>query len=58
MTILEKCREYCRRISSSEEHYQELLARVYINPAVRNKECSRPGVLCENCELNKFGRYL
>ena len=42
MTVLEKCREYCRRQSTSEEHYKELLGRICINPNVRNKECSRP----------------
>jgi hypothetical protein len=54
MTVLEKCRDYCRRMSTSEEHYQKLLLNVWINPDQRNKECSRPELLCENCSLNKF----
>jgi hypothetical protein len=56
VTVLEKCRDYCKRISSSEDNYKELLGRVWINPNVRNKECSHPEVLCENCELNRFIR--
>lgn len=54
MTVLEKAREFCRRKSASEEHYKELLGRIWINPAVRNKECSKPDELCEHCSLNKF----
>lgn len=54
MTVLEKCKEYCRRQSTSEEHYKELLGRIWINPNVRNEECSRPNTICENCSLNRF----
>lgn len=54
MTVLEKCREYCKRMSTSEAHYQFLLSKVCINPQVRNQECSRPDCLCETCDKNKF----
>lgn len=54
MTVLEKCRDYCKRVSTSEDHYMFLLDNVHILPTVRNKECSRPERLCENCDLNKF----
>lgn len=58
MTVLEKCREYCKRISTSEANYNELLERIYINPVVREKECSRPNTLCENCDLNIFKYFI
>ena len=54
MTVLEKCREYCKRMSTSESHYMFLLEKIYIWPEVRNTECSKPDRLCENCEKNKF----
>lgn len=54
MTVLEKCREYCKRRSTSENYYMFLLEKICILPEVRNTECSRPDQLCENCEKNKF----
>ena len=54
MTVIEKVRETCRRLSTSEEHYNFLLEKVCIYPEVRNKECSRPDCKCESCEVNRF----
>lgn len=54
MTVLEKFRAMCRRISKTEVQYNNLLEAVWINPKVRNTECQYPDRNCEDCDLNKF----
>lgn len=54
MVVIDKCREYCKRMSTSEEHYKFILDNIFVVPHVRNKECSRPDNLCETCDLNQF----
>ena len=54
MTVLEKCRAMCRRLSKTETQYNNLLEAVWINPKVRNEECRHPELNCEECSLNRF----
>ena len=54
MTVIEKVRETCRRLSTSEAHYNFLLEKVCIIPGHRNNECSKPDSKCDKCENNRF----
>ena len=54
MTVLEKFKAMCRRISKTEVQYNNLLEAVWINPKFRNTECQYPDRNCEDCNLNQF----
>lgn len=54
MTVLEKFRAMCKRISKTEVQYNNLLEAVWINPKVRNIKCQYPDRKCEDCDLNIF----
>lgn len=56
MKAIDKIRGYLKSISHSEEHYNWLLGKVWINPKFRDEPCSHPECSCSECPINFLHR--
>lgn len=55
MKTIDKIRCYIRSISSTEDAYNKLLNKIWINPEQRMRECKHPEQeTCAGCPLNYF----